>query len=337
MTITRILKNKKFYFTIIILLFAGYISYTRFFQTPAKKSDTAKVKFGTLQETMTISGSIDAEERATLRFPTSGRLAFVGVKEGDKVKKYQTIASLDQVSLKKTLEKEMNDYLTARSDLDQAHDTYKSQIMTDSIYRIINGYQQTLNKSVLDVELQKLSVDYANLWSPIDGIVTKVDAPFPGVNTTPTQAEFEILNPNTVYFSATADQSEVVKLKELMKGELILDSYPDTTIKGSIEKISFIPKSGETGTVYEVKFIFPNDNSDYKYRIGMAGDLSFITKEKKKVLYIPDKFITNLNGKKTVTVKRKGKEEKVGVRTGMETDSGTEIISGLSVGETVYD
>ncbi|MBI5452591.1 efflux RND transporter periplasmic adaptor subunit, partial [Candidatus Gottesmanbacteria bacterium] len=103
------------------------------------------------------------------------------------------------------------------------------------------------------------------------------------------------------------------------------------------KNISFIPKSGETGTVYAVKFIFPGDNSSYKYRIGMAGDLSFVTKRKENVLYTSSKFIKSQNNKKYVMVKRNGKEEKKEVTTGMETDTDTEITSGVAPGETVYN
>ncbi len=304
----------------------------------SKKIETEKVKRGVLEEKLTISGTIDAEEKVTLRFQTSGRLIWVGVKEGDYVKKYQGIASLDQREVKKKLEQELSDYSKTRNDFEEAkRDTYKDKVLTDTIKRILEKNQFDLNKAVLDVEIQNLSVEYASLWTPIEGIVTKVVSPFAGVNITPATSEFEIVNPKTVYFAALADQTEVTKLKEGQTGELILDAYPEATLSGSIKNISFIPKSGETGTVYNVKFLFPDDNSNYKYRIGMAGDLSFITKRKGDVLYLPNKFFKTQNGKKYVTVKKDGKEEKVEVGIGMETDTDTEITSGVAAGEIVID
>lgn len=335
----KFIRNKKPFLLLLMVIFAGFLIYRNFTSgDKTKKVESTKVSQGNLEDVMTISGSIDAQEQATLRFQTSGRVVWVGVKEGDYVKKFQGIASLDQIALKKTLDKELNDYLTSRWDLDQAkRDTYKDLVITDPIKRIIDKYQFTLNKSVLDVEIQNLSIDYANLWTPIDGIVTRVSSPFAGVNITPTQAEFEIINPKSIYFAATADQTEVVKLSQNMTGSLTLDSYPDATFSGTITNISFIPKSGESGIVYKVNFTFNNDNAEYKYRLGMAGDLSFVTARRENVLHIPTKFIKKLNGKKYLTVKRKGKEEKVEVQTGMETDTEIEITSGISSGETVYD
>lgn len=335
----KIFRSKKLYLFISILILASFAGYQNFIVAKSSKKEISNpVNKGLLKQTITISGIIAADERATLRFQTSGRLAWVGVKEGDYVQKYQTIASLDQRELQKSLEKELNDYLTARWELDDARkDTYKDKVITDPIRRIIDKYQFTLNKSVLDVELQTIAKEYSNLWTPIEGIVTKVGNPYAGTNITPTNAEFEIVNPNTVYFSATADQTEVISLRKGLEGSLILDSYPDATLSGTIKDISFIPKSGETSTVYEIKFSFTNDNTEYKYRLGMAGDLSFATKTKENAVYIPTKFLKGQNGNRFVYIKKNGKKVKTDVQTGMETETQTEIISGILPGETVYE
>lgn len=243
--------NRKYTIIILFVIFGLIVLRWQSISKSNSTKEKVSVSQGTLEEKMTISGAIDASEKITLRFQTGGRLTWVGVKEGDFVKKYQSIASLDQREVRKNLEKNLNTYLKTRWDFDQAHkDTYKDQVISDPIKRILDKTRFDLNKSVLDVELQNLSIEYANLWSPIEGLITHVSSPLAGVNITPSQAEFEIINPETIYFSASADQSEVVKLKEKMAGELTLDSYPESTFSGKIANISFIPKSGESGIVY---------------------------------------------------------------------------------------
>src|SRR3990167_2084606 len=59
-----------------------------------KPKETYTVKRQALKETATFSGEVDADEKVKLKFQTAGRLAWVGVKEGDIVKPYQGIASL---------------------------------------------------------------------------------------------------------------------------------------------------------------------------------------------------------------------------------------------------
>ncbi len=96
----RITKTKIFLTVLILAL--GFGGYNYFFASKTNiKTDTARVKRGNLEEKLIISGLIDAEEKVTLRFQTSGRLSWVGVKEGDLVKKYQGIATLDQREIKK--------------------------------------------------------------------------------------------------------------------------------------------------------------------------------------------------------------------------------------------
>lgn len=326
---------------VLALLVLGVVGYSlvRGQQTSnIQKTDSVKVQRGTLEDKLTVSGKIDAEEHVTLRFQTSGKLAWVGVKEGDKVQKYQGIAGLDQRELKKKLEKYLNTYSSERRDFDQTtQDDYKDTALTNMIKRVLEKAQFDLNNSVLDVEIQDLTVQLANLWTPIEGIVTKVNSPYAGVNITPSQAEFEVVNPKTVYFSATADQTEVTKLSESMTGELILDSYLDDRIKGKIKNISFTPKSGETGTVYEIKFVFENDNSGYKYKLGMTGDLDFILKRKENALHLPVKFVKGGASGRYVYILKNGERTKVEVKTGMETEDTIEIVSGVGEEETVYE
>ncbi|PIR08969.1 hypothetical protein COV53_00150, partial [Candidatus Gottesmanbacteria bacterium CG11_big_fil_rev_8_21_14_0_20_37_11] len=240
--------------------------------------------------------------------------------------------------LQKNLQKELNDFMKYKYDYEQTTDTYKDQVITDTIKRIKEKAGFDLNSSVLDVELKDISLKYANLISPIEGLVVRVDSPYAGVNISlPTQAEFEIVNPKTVYFSALADQTEVIKLQEDMLGELSLDSYPDNPLKGSIKNIAFTPKTGESGTVYKIKFIFDDNNDIYKYKLGMTGDLSFVTNKKENVLYLPIKFIKNEKDKKYVNLWKNKEKEKIYIETGLETDNLIEITKGLSENDTIVD
>ena len=84
----------------LTLFIIGIVIYKNNISSKAKnKVDSYKIKREDIREILTLSGEIDAEEKATLKFQTSGRLSWVGVKEGDYVKKYQSLASLDKREL----------------------------------------------------------------------------------------------------------------------------------------------------------------------------------------------------------------------------------------------
>jgi RND family efflux transporter MFP subunit len=341
---------KKYWILLTIIVIAaigGSIFYIR--SVSASTSPTSKKKISEyvvtrkdLKETLTLSGEINAKEKAVLRFATSGKLAWVGVKEGDVVKKYQMLANLDQRELKKSLEKKLNSYMTTRwgfeqtkddkSDTAQYGDTFK---IRDAAKRIMDQSQFGLNNSVLDVELETLTMEYANLWTPIAGVVTRIDTPFAGINITPASAEFEVINPSTLYLSVLPDQTEVSKITSSMSAQIVFDSYPESTISGTITFISFAPKTGETSTVYEVKVDFPLDG--HTYRLGMTADATFAINERYDVLAIPLLFLKSENGKSYVNKKVGNNKVKTPVEIGLESDDYVEITNGLSEGDILYD
>lgn len=328
---------------IVIVVIIGLGIYYYFFIQKANeaKIESANVKRGTIQETLTLSGEIDADEHVVLRFATSGRLTWVGVKEGQSVKKYQSIASIDARDTRKTLDKYLNTFASDRLDFDQGkYDNTNltndfSKDIREKAERALQKSQYSLNNSVLNVELQTIALEYSNLWTPIEGIVVRADSPNPGLNITPATAEFEIINPKTIYFSATVEQNDVVKLRENMTGKLTLDPYPDDEITAIIKTVGFIPKTGETSTVYEVKIGF-TPNAKYNLRYGMTGDAEFSTKEKKNVLYLPMKFVKSEGEKKYVNIMKNNVKEKKYIKIGMESDNEIEITSGLAEKDTVY-
>lgn len=298
--------------------------------------NTTTVKKENIQQTLTLAGEVDAKEKATLRFQTSGRLSWVGVETGDYVKKYQIVATLDRRELQKKLEKDLNSFLSERWDLDQTREDYEGVAITDEFQRIIDKAQFDLNKAIIDVELQDLALQYSRLMTPIEGIVTKIDTPYAGVNITPAGAEFEVINPQTLNFVAVADQTEVVLINEDSAAELVLDSYPDRTLNGYVDKIDLKPKSGETGTVYAVTFKIDNLPSE-KLRLGMTGDLTFTTMLKRQVLTLPFSYVNEEDGKYYVFKEQKGKVIKKKIKVGIETDDRYEIVSGLEEGDKIYD
>lgn len=336
------LKKYWYVFVVIAIAVAGFLYWKKSSQASLDKKNTYTVKKGNLKEVLTLSGEIDAEEKSTLRFQTSGKLAWVGVKVGDYVKKFQGIASQDQAELQKNLKKYLNTYVNERLDFEQTNDDnsdkgLKTTLELAEIRRLVEKAQYDLDNAVIDVELKDIALKYSYLYTPIEGIVVRAASPYAGVYITPTQAEFEIVNPNTIYFSVIADQTEVWQLQQGEIGEVVLDSYPEETIKGKVYFISFVPKTDETGTVYQVKLGMTVDNTAYKYRIGMTGDANFLIKERENVLSVPTTAIKKEKGKPYVLKLAEGKQTKAFIKIGEEIDSNTIVTSGLQEGDVIYD
>lgn len=307
-----------------------------------KKETIVNVEKQTIKEEITLTGSIDAAEKAELRFQASGKLAWVGVKEGDIVKKYQALASLDKTALNKQLQADFNTYRSALATFDDIQDTYKEEkdnlVLTDDMKRILVRAQNTLDNSVINYELQELTLKYATLFTPIAGVVTNIEQPSNGVNITPATATFSVINPQSIYFKAQIDQEDVVKVKIGDKTNITLDSFPDQDFESEIIYIDFTPVSGQSSTVYEIHFKLPiEDNQDLQYRIGMDGDAVISLREIEDTLVIPIDATHQEDDKDYVLVKI-GDDKvltKKYVKLGIETDDNIEVLEGLSENDQI--
>lgn len=331
----KILKNKRNLFLLGVILIGIFIGWSKIAKSSQPLTQYTTVQKGTLKQELTLSGSIDASEHVSMNFQTSGLLSSVNVAEGDTVKKGQSLASLDQRALKKSLQKYLNTYTKTRQDFDQTKDDYKDTNKTDSIKRALEKSQLDLNNTIADVELQDLSLKLSTLTTPIDGIVTKVTTPFAGVNVTPLNSTIEVINPSTMYMKVTADQTEVVNLHIGQLAQITLDAFPDTNYTGTIKSISYTPSTTDAGTSYEIKLEVPMITTRDSFRIGMTGDVTFVTQEKQQTIYLPLEYVKSDEKGKYVLTDSKGTKKYI--KTGLETDENIEVTTGLQAGDTVYD
>src|SRR3990167_6653547 len=99
--LSKFFLNKRRLVILAIILVAGFLVW-KFTLGKKEEIETAKVERGTVIEELVLSGEIDADEYAKLTFPTSGKIAWVGISEGDEVKRGQALTKLDTTVLNTT-------------------------------------------------------------------------------------------------------------------------------------------------------------------------------------------------------------------------------------------
>jgi len=299
-----------------------------------KKDIVITPEIKSIKSELTLAGSISASEIASLRFQNSGKLVWVGVKEGDKVKKWQAIASLDKEQLRKSLQTQFNNYRTNLSQFWDTQDKYKDTIISDTVQRILDRTQYSLDNTVINYEIADMAIKESTLVSPISGVVTDIEQPLTGTNITPASATFTIINPNSIYFKSEIDQEDVSKIKVGQKATVIIDSFPDQNFESEITHISFIPVTGQSSTVYEVRFKLTVDNQDLTYRLGMDGEATLTLKEEPEALVIPLDAL-NDDGQSYVWLKTDDKITKKYITTGIENETEIQILEGITPNDQV--
>jgi RND family efflux transporter MFP subunit len=336
--INKLLRRKKLVVVVvlIIILFFGWRYYSN---RNGNGIETIEVKKGKVIEELILTGSVQADEHAQLPFGSSGELAWLGVFEGDEVRSGQALARLNTSKLAQDLKIADANLRDAAATLDRVYDDLQGKEDSETFAEKETRTAAETAKDAAVFAHIKAQKDLANavLKAPFDGIVSSITNPFSGINTLATQAQIEVVNPDTIYFDVSADQSEVVDLSIGQKVVIILDSISDEEVEGVVDFISYTPKTGETGTIYKVKVKFLKEQMDTKiYRIGMTGDAKFVLLEKSDVLYVPVDFVnTDTKGK---YVNKGAKNNKVYIEVGLEGEERIEIISEeVKEGDVLYD
>lgn len=316
--------------TVLLLLALGG-GFWWFFQASAQKQALTFIKpeRENLTKTLDISGIIDAQEKARMRFAAGGKLVRVNVKEGDVVKKWQTLAVIDQALLRKQLQQDLNTYMQERWDWEQRLDDTQDRTLPKNEIRAKDKAQWDLKNEVLNVEIQDISIKNTVLSAPFPGIITTVPASAPGVVLSASDY-FEIVNPETLEFIAEVDEADISKVVVGQAAKLTLDAFPDETLDTSVQAISYASKQGETGTVFEVTFALSPAQTTNMLRLGMNGDISIELDSKQDVMTIPLIVTRQRDGKTYVDV-RTGDQTfaEREIEVGLETDEKIEVASGL--------
>ena len=310
---------------LIILIVAAYVLF------PKGKTNvlTQSAKMGDVVKTVSVTGTIDAENSANLTFQTAETLSYVGVKLGDSVTKGQLIASLDQMQLQATLRQAQQDFVAAKAASQQYYDNHTNATESDEEKVARTAIDATQNKAYDQMLKAQHDIANSSLYAPIDGIVTRMDAQEAGVNITPLTV-FTITDPTSLVFKLEVDQSDVGQVLLGQKVKIVLDSFPNTTLTETVDKIDFVSHTtSSNGTAYYVNSGLP---SDQNYRVGMSGNADIIVATKNNVLTIPASSVMDDN----TVYKQSGKHFiKTKVKLGLQNDTLSEVTSGLAEGDIV--
>jgi HlyD family secretion protein len=259
----------------------------------------------------------------------------LGAKEGESVKKWQSIATIDRSTLQKQLEQNLNAYMKERYDFENTRDDIKDRVLDTAENRSVAQQQYDLDNTVLNVEIQSIAIDNTTIFSPFDGILTVSPTNVTGAQLLSTDY-FEIVNPQSLIFRASVDEVDMYRIAKGQSGRISLDAYDEETIDSYISYISYTSSETSSGTVFLIEFPIV-DGDINKYRIGMNGDVSITIAEKSNVITIPLDCISEHDNKVFVNIKADNKEQQVEreIKTGLESEDKVEVLEGLGESDQV--
>ena len=152
-------------------------------------------------------------------------------------------------------------------------------------------------------------------------------------STSSSQRVAVIKRPSAPIISVTLSEIDVPKVKVGQKATVSFDSISDKTFTGKVATIDRIGSVSTSVTSYPVNIKLDSTSEDILPN--MAATANIILDVKSDVLTVPSGAIVTQNDQNFARVLINGKEEQVEVEIGLSSDTQTEIISGISEGDTV--
>lgn len=319
---------------IIVAVLAGFWFMNR--SNQSEDLEVVRPQVRTLSRVLEFSGLMDASERVSQRFAAGGKLTYVGAQEGDFVKKWQTLASIDARTAQKNLQRQLNTFDTQRLTFENQSENREDRVLDSEEGRVAAQDQIALDQAVLGVEIQSIAIEDSRLSSPIEGILVRAPSAVSGTYLAPTDA-YEVFNPKTFFFQAYVDEIDVSTVTVGQSAMIRLDAFSGKSFSGTVQKIGYSSlSSGTGGTVFPIEIRFDTSEDLSAFRLGMNGEAEVILETRKDVLSIPVDTITTRDGKSFVSVRTGEKTtEDREIELGLETDDYAEVLSGLSESDEV--
>lgn len=348
--------------TIIYLLTGLGVIFTIGITLPSCKNNketedkwvTAQVSRQNISSLVTCTGSLEPISQVDVGTQVSGRVEKIYVDFNSIVKKGDLLAELDQTVLAATLASAQSSMASAKSQLDYQQknfERYKTlfekQLVSSSDFESAEYNYQTA-KNNYDVsrnsyQTASTNLSYAKIYSPIDGVVLSreveegqtVAASF----STPTL--FTIANDLTkMRVIANVDEADIGNVEAGQRVSFTVDAYPGTVFDGDVTEVRQSATTTNNVVTYEV--VINSPNPDLKLKPGLTATVSIYTLEKNDVLAIPTEALSfspgnepAKNGSRQVWVLNGANIASKTIEIGSRTGTLTEVISGLSEGETL--
>jgi len=188
--------------------------------------------------------------------------------------------------------------------------------------------QQAYN--TMQIALNNLN-DYT-ITSPISGTILSLYIQEGGTASMGTIAV--IGNTENFIAEAFSDEIDVVNIKKGQDALLTFDALPHKEVKGTVEYIGNSTTAVSGIQAYKIKIKI--DDSSIVLKDGLSVNVDITTQMKNNVLAVPIESAFYHDGKYYVDVVQSDNTiQRKEVETGISSDDYTEIISGLSEGDTI--
>jgi HlyD family secretion protein len=314
---------------------------------------------------LNATGYVVAQRKAAIASKATGRLDWLGVAEGSRVKAGEVIARLDnrdvvaqsqaadanvgaaRAALAQTLAEERDALAQHRRNLDLVAKGFVSQSALDSSMaradRAVAGVasaRAVLAAAEANARNAAVAVDYTMIRAPFDGVILSKSAnvgdlvtPFSSA-TDSKGAVVTMADMDTLEVEADVSESSLSKVRVGQPAEIVLDALPDTRFLGHISRMVPTVDRAKATVMTKVRF----DRIDPRVLPEMSAKVSFLSQDvtpeqQKPLTAVSAGAVVVRDGASVVLVVRDGVATAVPVTTGAKLGDLVAVVGEVKSGE----
>lgn len=267
------------------------------------EAKTVKAKKADVTTLVTATGTMEPITQVEVGTQVSGVVEKIYVDYNSEVKEGQLIAELDKTNLKAALTQSQAAYDNALSQkrytetiFERQKKLYENNVISKSDYdEALYSYETakgTVTQRLSDLQAAKTNLGYANIYSPIDGVVLSRDIDegqtVAASYSTPTL--FTIAQDlKEMQVEADVDEADIGNVKEGQRVTFTVDAYIGEIFEGEVTQVRLDPTITSNVVTYTV--VIRADNPDLKLKPGLTATISIYTLELNDVLTAEAKAI----------------------------------------------
>ena len=354
---------------VVAALAAAAVVYYRLAAAPPEV-ETVTVTMAYPSQSFTVlnaTGYVVAQRKAAVASKATGRLIWLGVQEGSRVRKDDVIARLEDLDVKATREQAAANVQVARANLTQGQVEQKDAetALKRSQGLLAEGFVSQASHDIAVARYNKSTAQIASLQASIAAAVanlrgaqvaveqTLIRAPFDGVVLTKAANVGDIVTPfssaldskgavvtmadmTTLEVEADVSESSLFKVRIGQPVEIQLDALPDRRFRGEVSRTVPTVDRAKATVMTKIRFLEP----DARVLPEMSAKAAFLSKEvgdaeRMARPAVNPAAITNRSGRDVVFVVKEGKLAEVPIETGVKIGDLVEIRRGPQPGEKV--
>jgi RND family efflux transporter MFP subunit len=336
--------------------------------TPAVPVQVVTVTQVYPSQTFTVlnaSGYVVPQRKSALAAKATGRLVFLAVEEGSRVKKGQVVARLESedvtaarnqaaanleaawsnLELAKaelrdaTLSLDRNKELLSRGVVARA--TYDTGLARyDKAVAAVEAAEATIRANAAALEGASVSLEYTLIRAPFDAVVLTKNADIGDIVTpigaaaNAKSAVVTIADMKSLQVEADVSESNLSLIRPGQPCEIQLDALPELRLRGVIHMIVPTADRSKATVMVKVRFV----DQDSRVLPEMSAKVAFLSRpvtaeEQKARVALKNAALVNRNGKTAVFLVKEGRADETEIKAGEKMGDMVEILNGVKVGD----